>query len=115
MDDAGHNNVEPRAIEATAPPDVEAPAPPVKVVVDTPIVVPAYVTMELMSLALAATRYWCDLYKGYTLMPYTLEYNYSLPSTTLVDSIQVAASNGVPSGVLDLWFIATEAAPCLMQ
>jgi hypothetical protein len=74
---------------------VETPAPPVDEVVVKPVAVPAYVPMEPMSLAPAPPRYWCDFCKEYTLLPHTLEYNYSLPSPTPVPETQVTADRSI--------------------
>ena len=48
-------------------------------------------------------------------MPHTLEYNYTLPSPTPVDSTQVAADSGMPGGILNPWIFNTVAAPMLQQ
>lgn len=90
MDGADPNNVKLRAIEASVPLIIEALAPPVAV--------PANIPMEPMSPAPTPPHYWCDFCKEYMLMPDTLEYNYSLPSPTLIASTQVALGSGVPGG-----------------
>ena len=86
-------------MEAPAPPAVEVPAPPVDEVIAEPV--PAYVPMEPMLPAPAPPRYWCDFCKECKLMPHMLEYNYSLPSPTLVPKTKVAADTSIPGDALD--------------
>jgi hypothetical protein len=121
VDDAGPSNAAPRAVEAPAPPAVEvpapampaieAPAPLIDEVVATPAV-PGYVPMEPMSPALAPPRYWCDFYKEYTSIPHTLEYAYSLLTSTPASLTLVVIGNDVPP--LDPWFLSTQATPAII-
>jgi hypothetical protein len=46
-------------------------------------------------------------------MPHTLEYNYSLPTPTLVSSTTPVATGNGGIPLHDPWFLATQAAPAL--
>jgi len=82
-------------------------------VVDAPAATPVYAPMEPMSPTPAPPCYWCDFCKEFTLMPHTLEYNYSLSSPTPVPETQVAAGRSIPSDYFEPWYFNTVAAPML--
>jgi len=107
VDGAGPSNAASPAVEDPVPPLVEAPVPLVEEVVAELVAAPSYVLMVPMSPAPAPPRYWCDFCKEFTLMPHTLEYNYSLPSPTPVTPTTPVATPLHP------WYLATQAAPAL--